>query len=249
MRKTAKTIDKIVEVAEFEIPLRIVFELRNSVRVSIGKHSVILRIPVFDVQNTDKHEKYAVNWLTKIFHEKPEVISRFHIEKYKHSYSFKVLDKDEYRVQVFEEDRVNGQVEVKNGNLLNVHIPAHLPDYEKRIYIRTLLSRIISQRYKKYVIDRVHYWNQMYFQKRLNRITLKYNTSNWGSCSISANINLSTRTLLLPHEMMDYVIVHELSHLVEMNHSKRFWNVVEKVMPDYEKKESWINIHGKMIDF
>jgi predicted metal-dependent hydrolase len=249
LRKTAKTIDKTVTVAEYEIPLRIIFEWRNSVRVAIGKQCVILRIPVFDSLNADKHERYAVNWLTKIYNEKPEVISTFHIEKYKNSYTFKVLEEDEYFVNIIEEKRVNGFVEVKKGNQLNVHIPFHIPDYEKRVYIRTLLSRIISKRYKKYIIQRVQYWNQMYFQKRINRITLKYNTSNWGSCSVSGNINLSTRTLLLPLPMLDYVIVHELSHLVEMNHSKRFWDVVEKVMPDYQTKETWINANGKFIDY
>ena len=232
MRKTAKTINKTVTVAEYEIPLRIIFERRNNVRVAIGKQCVILRIPVFDTINADKHESYAVNWLTKIYNEKPEVISTFHIEKYKNSYTFKVLGEYEYFVNITEEKRVNGLVEFKTSNQLNVHIPDHIPDYEKRVYIRTLLSRIISKRYKKYIINRV-----------------KYNTSNWGSCSVSGNINLSTRTLLLPLPMLDYVIVHELSHLVEMNHSKRFWDVVEKVMPDYQYKEAWINANGKFIDY
>ena len=249
MKKTAKTIDKTVSVNNYEIPLRIVFELRNSVRVAIGKQNVILRIPVFDANNSEKHEKYAINWLTGISKDKPEVISRFHIEKYQNDYSLKVLDRDEYKIHIQEENRSNGFVQIKNNDLLFVSIPYDLPAYEKRIYVRTLLSRMISQRYKKYITDKVNYWNKLYFQKKINRVSLKYNTSNWGSCSVNGNINLSTRTLLLPEPMLDYVIVHELSHLVEMNHSKRFWDVVEKVMPDYLSKEEWINVNGRFIDF
>ena len=54
-------------------------------------------------------------------------------------------------------------------------------------------------------------------------IFLKYNHSNWGSCSHNGNINLSTRLLFAPEAVQDYVIVHELAHLVEPNHSDRFW--------------------------
>jgi len=57
----------------------------------------------------------------------------------------------------------------------------------------------------------------------------------WGSCSIKKSINFSWRLIMADDETIDYVIVHELAHLTEMNHSSRFWRVVENVMPDYRK--------------
>ncbi len=62
----------------------------------------------------------------------------------------------------------------------------------------------------------------------------------WGSCSSKRNINFSFRLILTPKEVIDYVIIHELSHLKEMNHSKSFWNEVKKIMPDYKKYEKWL---------
>jgi predicted metal-dependent hydrolase len=68
----------------------------------------------------------------------------------------------------------------------------------------------------------------MYFQKPIKSVNLKYNLSNWGSCSTKGNINLSTRLLFAPDDVIDYVIIHELAHLLEMNHSPHFWAIVKR---------------------
>jgi predicted metal-dependent hydrolase len=78
---------------------------------------------------------------------------------------------------------------------------------------------------------------------------LKNNQSNWGSCSSKRNINLSSRLLFAPEKVLDYVIVHELSHLKEMNHSKKFWDIVASVMPDYKKMETWLSKNGDKLKF
>jgi predicted metal-dependent hydrolase len=78
---------------------------------------------------------------------------------------------------------------------------------------------------------------------------LKYNQTNWGSCSTRGNINLSTRLLFAPDDVIDYVIIHELAHLLEMNHSNRFWNIVKKAMPEYREKEVWLKKNGHLCDF
>ncbi|MDV7393186.1 M48 family metallopeptidase, partial [Arthrospira platensis SPKY1] len=77
----------------------------------------------------------------------------------------------------------------------------------------------------------------------------KYNSSNWGSCSSGRNINLSTRLLFAPPAVQDYVIIHELAHLVELNHSDRFWKLVSEIMPDYEEKEKWLKEYGHLCEF
>jgi predicted metal-dependent hydrolase len=248
-KKIANTINKVVEVGNHHLPLRIILELRNSVRVAIAKDNVILRIPISENSRMDVHVTYALEWLNRLNNDRPDIIAKFHIQKYTDIYTLKVLDKFEYHVTITEQERSNGLVELKNTNQLHVTIPSTIPEFEKRKYIRTLLSKMISNRYKKYITDKVHYWNTMHFQKPINRISLKYNTSNWGSCSVNHNINLSTRSLLLPEPMLDYIIVHELSHLVEMNHSPRFWSVVSNVLPDFQSRENWILQNSKHIDF
>ena len=91
--------------------------------------------------------------------------------------------------------------------------------------------------------------NKHYFGHAVKSLRLKYNKSNWGSCSNSGNINLSTRLLMAPQWVLDYVIVHELAHMNEMNHSKKYWTIVEKVYPEYKKAEKWLKAYGSTCDF
>jgi len=115
--------------------------------------------------------------------------------------------------------------------------------------IRHLLSRVIANDFLPEIEQRVYELNQKYFQKNIKRVYLKYNKSNWGSCSSKGNINLSTRLLFAPSQVIDYVIIHELSHLIEMNHSPRFWKIVRDIMPNYEEQEKWLKVNGAKCDF
>lgn len=71
-------------------------------------------------------------------------------------------------------------------------------------------------------------------------ITIRNQKTRWGSCSNKRNLNFNCLLMLVPPEVCDYVIVHELCHLKEMNHSSRFWAEVGKVIPDYRKHRKWL---------
>ena len=77
------------------------------------------------------------------------------------------------------------------------------------------------------------------------RITLRYQKTRWGSCSGKKNLNFNCLLMLAPEYVRDYVVVHELCHLLEMNHSKGFWALVEKVMPDYRQSRQWLRTQGR----
>lgn len=76
------------------------------------------------------------------------------------------------------------------------------------------------------------------------RITIRNQKSRWGSCSSKGNLNFNCLLMLMPHDVIDYVIVHELCHRLEMNHSPKFWQEVEKVIPDYKSRRKWLRENG-----
>ncbi len=79
------------------------------------------------------------------------------------------------------------------------------------------------------------------------RITIRNQRTRWGSCSSMGNLNFNCLLMLTPPEVIDYVVVHELCHRKEMNHSARFWNEVAMVLPGYAEQEKWLKTHGNEI--
>lgn len=86
---------------------------------------------------------------------------------------------------------------------------------------------------RQLIHSRLEYWNQ-YYNFSYNRVAVRNQRRCWGSCSSLRNLNFSYRLLFLPPHLCDYIIVHELCHLAEMNHGPRFWALVAEVMPEHE---------------
>lgn len=78
-----------------------------------------------------------------------------------------------------------------------------------------------------------------------NQLFIKDQKTRWGSCSSQGNLNFNYRIVMAPLPVIDYLVAHELAHLIEMNHSKNFWALIESVCPDYKKHRQWLNDTGK----
>lgn len=85
-----------------------------------------------------------------------------------------------------------------------------------------------------FVKNRLAYFNQFY-QFPIKRVAIKNQKTRWGSCSSKGNLNFNYKVKYLPAAFADYIIVHELCHLQELNHSKKFWALVAKTVPDFKQ--------------
>ena len=90
-----------------------------------------------------------------------------------------------------------------------------------------------------------------YFAEKMGvdygRIAIKAAKTRWGSCSAQGNLNFHWKLILMSPAILDYVVVHELAHRIEMNHSPRFWAQVERILPDYRERRRWIKENGGLI--
>lgn len=103
--------------------------------------------------------------------------------------------------------------------------------------------RELADRAKEVIPERAAYFAEK-IGVAYGRITIRNQKTRWGSCSSKGNLNFNCLLMLAPPEVLDYVVVHELCHRKEMNHSDRFWHEVEKVLPDYRRWQKWLKDNG-----
>jgi hypothetical protein len=107
---------------------------------------------------------------------------------------------------------------------------------------RRLRDWLISEA-KKDLTERSRYHSDR-LQLKVGRITVRDQTSRWGSCSSTGNLSYSWRLILAPTAILDYVAAHEVAHLREMNHGPRFWALVRKTFPDLDEAKQWLQVYG-----
>ena len=98
----------------------------------------------------------------------------------------------------------------------------------------------------KVIPERVEYFAKV-IGVTYGKITVRNQKTRWGSCSSKGNLNFNCLLMLAPPEVLDYVVVHELCHRKQMNHSKAFWLEVEKVLPDCKEARKWLKEEGSQM--
>ncbi len=101
-------------------------------------------------------------------------------------------------------------------------------------------QRELRERGKKIVPPKIEYYCKRMGIEPPDKITITSAKTSWGSCSSKRHINISLYLMLYPEEAIDYVIVHEIAHLKELNHSEKFWRIVEKEMPDFRERRAML---------
>ena len=103
--------------------------------------------------------------------------------------------------------------------------------------------KMLREKARAVVTEKVQYYAPL-IGVTYNQIAIRAQHTRWGSCSSKGNLNFNCLLALVPPEVLDYVVVHELCHRKELNHSERFWNEVTKILPDYKVRKKWLKDNG-----
>jgi predicted metal-dependent hydrolase len=112
--------------------------------------------------------------------------------------------------------------------------------------IKNALEQWYRQKAREEINARVQYF-QAYIHQKPNRIVIKEQKRRWGSCSSQGNLNFNWRIIMAPRPVVDYLVVHEMSHLIHLNHSKQFWDLVKSILPDYKASKEWLRNNGLLL--
>ncbi|PGT82449.1 MULTISPECIES: M48 family metallopeptidase [Bacillaceae] len=153
---------------------------------------------------------------------------------YQNGESFLYLG-ETYPIEIIQDNKSLSQDSVvfDNGKLL-IYVQQH--DAEKN---KVVLKRFYYQQCKQLVEQSVSYY-QRYFKTKPRSIRITDSKTTWGTCDSKHQLTFNWRLAMAPREVIDYVVVHEMCHMVHLNHDRSFWRLVGKIVPDFKEKERWL---------
>ena len=157
----------------------------------------------------------------------------------------KLLYKGEPRTLTFLPGGVKADVAVKPQELL-ITLPGTFPAGEETAMAAKILKTWLINEAGAQFLDKTRHWAAV-IGVRPVRIAIKDQKTRWGSCSSLGNINYNWRIIMAPPIVADYLVIHELCHLLEPNHSAKFWNQVGRFMPNYKECRRWLTDNGKLL--
>ncbi len=219
-----------------EIGFKIIKTSRKKTSViTIQYDDIFVRTPLSkSIEDIESLVNEKAEWILKKIKEnegkKPEII----LPNYKNNTTIPYLGKN-YILKIVKDDK---EFVEKSQNQITIHINKNKAKiiYEKWLF--NVADTIFNQFIEKYSkLLKIH----------PKRVLLKNLKSRWGSATYKGTINLNINLMKAPLEVIEYVVLHEMGHLLEKNHSQKFWKIIKYYMEDYHEKRKWLKINGTNI--
>lgn len=223
---------------------KIEYTINYSKRKTIAIHiepsnNIIVKAPI----GIDK------NKLMKLVESK----SKWIIKKLDEAHGYKIKEKTYENGELFlflgKEYPLDIIIDEKN-NLMSIEIINNsleiITNTEDKDCIKNLIEEFYKRQTKIIIKERIEYY-QKYFNVRPNNIRIKKQKTRWGSCSSLKNLNFNLKLSMAELSVIDYIVVHEMSHLVHLNHSEEFWNLVKSILPNYNEEKEWLKHNGRKL--
>lgn len=220
------------------IEIEVIRSKRKNLCISINEDGkVIAKIPAYVSEPTLKE---LIDQKAAWIYEKREAVKQRQIKKVKRQYvngaTLMYMGKEVPMELIFaKQSNVELFLDEETGDSKFV---IHAPNTEVES-MQKLLKKWYKKQSMEYLTQKVATYAQN-MKVTYGSISIKSRKKQWGTCDTQGNLTFSWRLIMAREDVIDYVIVHELCHRKHMDHSKQFWNAVEQVLPDYKKREQWL---------
>lgn len=218
------------------IDYTVIYKKRKTIGIYIDLYGNIeVRVP----KNTTEEQVRTViekkwDWIQKKSKEMKDRTAGHTDKVYEHGEEFLYLGK-EYPITILMNHEEKQDSVVFKDNRLFIHIVEQDEDR-----IKQALKRFYYQQCKAIVEKRIKFY-QAEFKMKPRSIRIADNKSNWGSCNSRHELTFNWKLSMAPIEVIDYVVVHEMCHMIHLNHERSFWRLVGKLIPDYEERKTWLS--------
>lgn len=236
MKLKTKYGDKTIE---FEIKYR----ERRTMAIQIEPIDKILVISPKGLSEELIKEKVKSkgSWIVKKLMELKEVEYEPFAREFVNGEAFMYLGRN-YSLEIFKDNNIKRpKINLNNGKF---YITTFTEDHAN---LKKAMEKWYRKEAKKIIDKRVNFYIPK-IEKEPNQVKIKEQKKKWGSCTSKGNIYFNWRTIMAPSNVIDYIVVHELCHLVYPGHSKNFWGKVESLLPDYKKRRKWLQKYGIRMD-
>jgi len=217
---------------------------RKTACIRVRDHAVAVIVPA---RLPDKQIEQMVlskkRWILGKLRQQRELQARHQPRRYINGEAFAYLGRN-YRLHVVPGKRKTACL---NRGCMSVHIPTGLDPVKREQHIISQLSAWYQQR----ALDHLQQKSARYAARLRvapSYIGVKSYRRRWGSCHIDGRVYFNWRIIMAPHFVVDYVVVHELCHLMHHNHSPAYWNLVANIMPGYREAKNWLKLNGHTLD-
>lgn len=227
-----------------EINYTLIRKKRKTISISVYPDgSIIVKAPKsIKESDIDKIIIRRAKWITGKLEEVKKRKNMIRVMEYKDGSEISYLGTN-YEMNI----NIDKNCKVPLISLINEKMVIRTSSTDSEL-IKSSVREWYRRQAETYFKQRTGYYKK-YIPGNVNRIFIKDQKTRWGSCSSKGNLNFNMRLMMAPADIVDYVVVHEMCHLIYMNHGNEFWKLVEDIMPDYAKRKNWLKENGVKLNF
>ena len=231
------TIDYSLKYTNRQKTIDLQIDLHDGLSVYAPKQLSINEVE----QNLHKKSKWIIKNIDKISEIKINLSQKEFLagEKF-------LLRGRNYKLKIKRKENTKPNLTFYKGTFIAT-MPENIPDEDYQLILKPLFLKFYHQKAEEIVKERIKKYEK-YFDTIPGKIRIKELKNKWGTCTGKNNISINWRLVFANTSIIDYVVVHEMCHLKNKSHSKKFWKDIEKILPSYRESKEWLRTNGDMLN-